>query len=119
MLYDVLVIGGGVVGALTARELSRYRLSVAVLEKADDVAMGATKANSAIVHGGFDPVPGTLKAILNVRGTAMMEGICRDLHVSYRKNGSLVLAFSEKEKARACVKALEKDKIRAELCTLI
>ncbi len=99
MLYDVLIIGGGVVGTLTARALSRYRLKVAVLEGAEDVAMGATKANSAIVHGGFDPHPGTLKAILNVKGTAMMEELCRQLQVSYSKNGSLVLAFSEAEMA--------------------
>lgn len=97
MEYDVAVIGAGVVGSLVARELSRYRLKVCLLEKEEDVAMGATKANSAIVHGGFDPVPGTLKARLNVKGTAMMPSLARELHVPYQNNGSLVVAFSKEE----------------------
>ena len=62
MKYDVIIIGGGVVGACTARALSRYQLKIAVLERMEDVGMGASRANSAIVHGGFDPIPGTLKA---------------------------------------------------------
>ncbi len=97
MKYDVAVIGAGVVGALTARELTRYRLRVVILEKESDVAGGASRANSGIVHGGFDPLPGTKKARLNVRGTAMMPDLVRELGVSYVQNGSLVLAFSEKE----------------------
>lgn len=97
MKFDVAIVGAGVVGALTARELSRYNLRVVLLEKEDDVAAGASRANSGIVHGGFDPVPGTKKAELNLRGTAMMESLCAELGVSYRKNGSLVLAFSEEE----------------------
>ncbi len=97
MKYDVAVIGGGVVGALISRALSRYDISVAMLEKCNDVAMGTTKANSAIVHGGFDAANGTLKAKLNVRGTELMPQVCTDLSVPYRNNGSLVLAFSEKE----------------------
>ena len=66
MQYDVAVIGAGVSGALVTRELSRYKLKIALLERSNDVAMGATKANSAIVHAGFDAKPGTLKAKLNV-----------------------------------------------------
>lgn len=97
MRYDVAVVGAGVVGALTARELTKYRLRVALIERYNDVAMGATKANSAIVHGGFDAVPGTLKAKLNVRGAALMPGLCKRLGVPYENNGSLVLAFSEEE----------------------
>lgn len=97
MKYDVAVIGGGVVGALISRELSKYDISVALLERCNDVAMGTTKANSAIVHGGFDALPGTLKAKLNVRGTELMPQICEKLNVPYRNNGSLVLAFSESE----------------------
>lgn len=99
MNYDVAIIGAGVVGALTARELSRYDCRVVLLEAGPDVACGASRANSGIVHGGFDPIPGTKKARLNVRGTAMMEDLCRELGVTYRKNGSLVLAFSEEELA--------------------
>ena len=71
MQFDVAVIGAGVTGALTARELSRYSLKVALLEKCSDVAMGATRANSAIVHAGFDAANGTLKAKFNVEGTAL------------------------------------------------
>lgn len=97
MKYDVAVIGGGVVGALISRELSKYSLSIVMLEKYNDVAMGTTKANSAIVHGGFDAVSGTVKAKLNVRGTELMPEICKELNVPYRNNGSLVVAFSEEE----------------------
>lgn len=97
MKYDVAVIGGGVVGALISRELSKYSLSVALLEKHNDVAMGTTKANSAIVHGGFDALTGTVKAEMNVRGTEMMPQICKELNVPYRNNGSLVVAFSKDE----------------------
>ena len=97
MIYDVAVIGAGVVGGLCARELSKYKLSIVILEKDSDVATGASKANSAIVHGGFDPVPGTLKAKLNARGTAMMRELCEKLDVHYINNGSLVLAFDEEQ----------------------
>lgn len=97
MIYDVAIIGAGVVGGLIARELAKYRLNTCILEKEDDVAMGATRANSAIVHGGFDPVPGTLKAKLNAKGVGMFRGLCRELDVPYKNNGSLVLAFSEEE----------------------
>lgn len=97
MKYDVAVIGGGVVGALISRELSKYDIKIALLEKCNDVAMGTTKANSAIVHGGFDAMPGTLKAKLNVKGTEMMPELCKTLNVPYRNNGSLVLAFTDSE----------------------
>lgn len=97
MKYDVVVVGAGVVGALISRELSKYDIRVAMVEKCNDVAMGTTKANSAIVHGGFDAANGTLKAKLNVRGTELMPKICADMAVPYRNNGSLVLAFSEEE----------------------
>ena len=98
MTYDVAVIGAGVVGALTARELSKYKLNVCILEAGADVALGASRANSGIVHGGFDPEEGTLKAELNLRGTTMMPQIAEELDVHYRKNGSMVLAFNEEEK---------------------
>ena len=98
MIYDVAIIGAGVIGSLTARELSRYKLKTALLEASNDVAMGATKANSGIVHAGFDAVPGTLKAKFNVKGTAMMAKYCEMLSVPYKNNGSIVVAFSEEEK---------------------
>lgn len=97
MKFDVVVIGAGVVGALTARELSRYQLNVCLIEREDDVAAGATRANSGIVHGGFDPVPGTRKAALNLKGAQMMPALTAELGVAYRNNGSMVLAFSEEE----------------------
>ena len=65
-MKDVIVIGAGVIGGLVARELSRYKLSVCLLEKENDVAAGASKANSGIIHGGYDPEPGTLKAKMNM-----------------------------------------------------
>ena len=71
-LWDVAIIGGGVIGCAIARELSRYQLSVCLLEKENDVACGASKANSGIVHGGFDPEPGTLKAKLNAEGIGLL-----------------------------------------------
>ena len=97
MIYDVAIIGAGVSGAMIARELSKYNLKIALFEKANDVAMGASKANSGIVHAGFDAVPGSLKAKLNVDGCALMPQTCKDLSVPYKNNGSLVVAFSEKE----------------------
>lgn len=97
MNYDVAVIGAGVTGGLTAADLARYRLGVCIVEAGADVALGATKANSAIVHGGYDPVPGTLKAELNVKGAAMMSDICRRLDVHYKNNGSMVVAFDEEQ----------------------
>ena len=98
-MYDIAIIGSGITGAATAYTLSQYDLSVVVLEKHNDIAMGATRANSAIIHAGYDPEPGTLMARLNVRGCAMAEQLCRDLDVPYKKVGSLVLAFSEEEMA--------------------
>lgn len=98
-MFDVAIIGAGVVGALTARELTRYRLSVCLLEKENDVAMGASKANSGIIHGGFDPEPGTLKARLNARGVPLLYKAAKELHVPHKNNGSMVLAFSKEEDA--------------------
>ena len=96
-MYDVLIIGCGVVGAATAMELSRYKLSVAVAERENDVAVGTTKANSAILHAGYDPKPGTVMARLNVRGSQLAAEYCQKLDVPYRRCGSMVLAFSERD----------------------
>ena len=98
-MFDCLVIGAGVVGGLVARELTKYNLSVCIAEKNSDVAMGATRANSAIVHAGYDAKEGTLKAKLNVLGSEMMEDVCRELGVKYRRNGSLVVGFDEDDAA--------------------
>ncbi len=97
MIYDVLVVGAGVIGGMVARELSKYKLSVCLIEKENDVAMGASKANSGIVHGGFDPEPDTLKAKLNVSGVELLYEAADQLHVPYKKNGSMVCAFGKEE----------------------
>lgn len=96
-MYDVAVIGAGIVGCSIARELSRYDIRVVLIEKNSDVADGTTKANSAIVHAGYDAKPGTLKAKFNAPGALMYEKLCRELDVPYKKTGSLVLAFSQDE----------------------
>lgn len=97
-MYDVIIIGGGVVGCSIARELSKYDIKVALIEKEDDVASGgASKANSAILHAGYDPLPGTLKAKLNVKGNEMFDELCKDLDVPMKRVGSLVAAFSKDE----------------------
>ena len=99
-MYDVLIVGAGVIGGMLARQLSRYDLKVCMLEKENDVAMGATKANSGIVHGGYDPEPGTLKAKLNAEGVQKLYDVADEIHAPYRKNGSLVCAFgTEAEEA--------------------
>lgn len=97
-MYDAVIIGAGVVGAMCARALAKYDLKVCILEKENDVAMGATRANSAIVHAGFDAKEGSLKAKLNVRGSEMMEQVAKDLGVKYKRNGSLVIGFNEEDR---------------------
>ena len=98
-MTDVLIIGCGVIGAAAAFELSQLDLSLTVLEKENDVSMGSSRANSAIIHAGYDPEPGTMMARLNVQGNRMAEQLCRDLSVPFKRIGSLVLAFSEEEAA--------------------
>ena len=97
-MFDVAVIGAGVVGGLVARELTKYTDAVCILEAESDVALGATRANSAIVHAGFDAKEGSLKARFNVRGSEMMEQLCRELGVKYKRCGSLVVGFSEEDR---------------------
>ena len=96
-MFEFVVIGAGVVGGMVARELTKYTSSVCILEKQSDVALGATRANSAIVHAGYDAVEGSLKARLNVRGSKMMPEICKELGVKYINNGSLVVGFNEED----------------------
>ncbi len=98
-MYDVAVIGAGVIGASVARELSKYKLDVVVIEKENDVANGTTKANSAIVHAGYDAIEGTLMAKYNALGNFMFDRLCEELSVPFKRCGSIVLAFSEEERA--------------------
>lgn len=97
-MYDVAIIGAGVVGALIARALSEYKLKICIIEKENDVACGATKANSAIVHAGFDAKEGSLKARLNVSGSELMPQIAEELGVKYKNNGSLVIGFTDEDR---------------------
>ena len=97
-MYDVTVIGAGVAGGMIARRLSSFDLKVCILEREHDVAMGASRANSAIVHAGFDAKEGSLKAKLNVKGSEMMEKTAAELGVKYKRNGSLVIGFNEEDK---------------------
>ena len=94
-MYDIAIIGAGIIGASIFREVLKFDLKVVVIEKENDVAMGTSKANSAIVHAGYDPKVGTLMAKYNVRGNEMFEHICEELSVPFKRNGSLVLAFDE------------------------
>lgn len=97
-MFDVAIIGAGVVGGMIARTLSGYNLKICIIEKENDVALGATKANSAIVHAGFDAKEGSLKAKLNVQGSEMMEQVTKELGVKYKRNGSLVIGFNDEDK---------------------
>ncbi|MCM1134394.1 MAG: NAD(P)/FAD-dependent oxidoreductase [Clostridium sp.] len=108
-MYDVIIVGAGVSGCAVARELSRLDLKTAVLEKASDVCEGTSKANSGIVHAGYDAMPGTLKAKLNLAGSRKMEALSKELDFSYKKNGSIVLCFDEKDRGK-----LEELKARGE-----
>ena len=94
-MYDVIIIGAGVCGAAVARELSRYRVNACVLEKEEDVCCGTSKANSGIVHAGYDAEPGTLKARLNVRGNKLMERLSEELDFPFKRTGSLVICRDE------------------------
>ena len=96
-MYDVAIIGAGVVGGMLARTLSVYDIKICILEKENDVAMGASKANSGIVHAGFDAPTDSLKARLNVRGSELMPKIAEQLGVKYKNNGSLVVGFNDED----------------------
>ena len=99
-MYDVVIIGAGVSGAAVAREVSRYTANVLVLEQFEDVCCGTSKANSAIVHAGYDAPTGSLMARLNVRGSQVMEDLSRELDFPYRRNGSMVLCMAEEDRPR-------------------
>jgi glycerol-3-phosphate dehydrogenase len=100
LVYDVIVIGGGVIGCAVLRELSRYRLNVLLLEREADLAEGISKANSGVIHGGFNVPPGSLKAKTNVAGLRKIYGLASELHVPHRKTGKLVIALTDDERPR-------------------
>ncbi|MBS4534448.1 NAD(P)/FAD-dependent oxidoreductase [Clostridium sp. D2Q-14] len=96
-MHDVTIIGAGIIGTFIARELSKYQLNVLLLDKENDVSKGATRANSAIVHGGYDAKPGTLMAKFNALGNPMFDKVCKELGVLFERIGSLVLAFDNED----------------------
>jgi glycerol-3-phosphate dehydrogenase len=95
--YDIIIIGAGVVGSMTARFLSRYKLKILLIEKEADVCMGTTAANTAIIHAGYDPVPGTLKAEMNVKGNKMWDTIAAELNIPFERKGDYVVAVGKEE----------------------
>ena len=97
--YDVLVIGGGVVGCAIARELSRFRVRAAVVEKEMDVGLGTSCRNSGVLHAGFNYAPGSLRAVLDVKGNHMMDDLCRDLKVKIKRIGKLTVALDDEDEA--------------------
>lgn len=99
-MFDVLVIGGGVIGCAVARELSRWRLRVLVCERGSDVCVGTSKANSSIVHAGHSAKPGSLMAKYNVLGNALFDRLCSELDVPFRRNGSLTLCFAQEDRPK-------------------
>lgn len=96
-MIDVIIIGGGVIGCGIARELSKYELRTLLLEKTADLCNGQSKANTAIVHGGYDAKPGTLKAKFNILGNPMFDKLCKELHVPFERNGSLVVSYFKED----------------------
>jgi len=95
MMFDVTIIGAGIVGCSISRELSKYNLKTCVLEKSSDVGSGTSKANSAIVHAGHDADPSTLKGKLNAKGNEMYTKLSKELDFPFKRNGSLVLCFDK------------------------
>lgn len=98
-MYDIAIIGGGVIGSAIARELSKYQANICVIEREEDICNGTSKANSAIIHAGFDAKPGSLKAKLNVRGNEMMETLSKELDIPFTRNGSLVVCTKDQDRA--------------------
>ena len=94
---DVVIIGAGITGCAVARQLSKYKLNVLVLEREDDISCGTTKSNNGMIHSGYDSKHGSLKAEMNVKGNAMYTQWAQDLHFACKRTGSFVLAFDEKE----------------------
>lgn len=96
-MYDIIIVGAGVIGTSIARALSKYKLDILVLEKENDIGDGSSGANSAIVHSGYDPKPGSLKAKLNVLGNKMFDEVASDLDVEFKRIGSITLANNDEE----------------------
>ena len=118
-MYDILIIGAGVIGCAVAQRLARYQGRFAVVDRASDVSCGTSKANSGIVHAGYDAKPGTEKARLNVKGARMMPGLCASLGVPYGQPGAMVLGFQEEDRAALLALYENAKKNGVEGCRLI
>src|SRR5512133_1390286 len=103
--YDIIIIGGGVIGCMTARALSRYDLKVLLIERESDIGMGASSANSAIVHAGHDPMPGSLKAEMNRLANPMWDQVSTELGIPFKRCGAYIVAVGEDE--FGCLAALK------------
>ena len=96
-MYDIIIIGAGVSGSASARELSRYKANICVVDKEEDVSSGTSKANSAIAHAGYDAEPGSLMAKLNVQGNEMMEALSKELDFPFKRIVSMVVCVHEED----------------------
>ena len=97
--YDIAIVGAGITGCAIARQLARYEQSICVIEADNDIALGASKANGGLVHAGYDPAPGTMKARVNARGCELYSRWSDELGFLFRRTGSMVLGFSDEERA--------------------
>lgn len=95
--FDIIIIGAGIIGAMIARTLSKYKLEILMIDKETDIGMGASSRNSGILHSGHDPIPGTLKSELNIKGNRLWDDIARELNVPFKKTGSYVVAIGDEE----------------------
>ena len=117
-MWDAVIIGAGISGCSVARELARYDLKVLVLEKGHDLCAGTTRGNSATVHAGYDPDPGSNKAIYNVQGSRMYQKLCEELDVPYVQNGMIVFATNDEqmEEVRRLYKVGCQNGVKTEIC---
>ena len=98
--FDIAIVGAGITGCAIARQLARYDLSICVVEAANDIALGASKANGGLVHAGYDPAPGTVKAQVNARGCELYGTWAQELGFLFRRTGSMVLGFNDEDRAQ-------------------
>lgn len=97
--FDIAIVGAGITGCAIARQLARYDLSICVVEAGNDIALGASKANGGLVHAGYDPAPGTVKAQVNARGCELYGTWAQELGFLFRRTGSIVLGFNDEDHA--------------------
>ena len=97
--YDIAIVGAGITGCAIARQLARYDKTICLIEATDDIALGASKANGGLIHAGYDPAPGTMKAKMNARGCELYGTWSKELGFLFQRTGSLVLGFTDEDLA--------------------